>query len=551
MGELKNILLTEISISKNNPRKHFEAGKMQELVDSIKEKGIIQPIVVRPKGEKYEVVCGERRLKAAQEAGLKDIPAIVRKLDDKQALEFQVVENLQREDVHPLEEAEGYETLLKKHGYKTVDDIAAKVGKSRTYIYGRMKLCELIPENRKLFYDGKFSPSVALLVARVPAHLQKEAGKSIAQGQYRGDEPKTQREAREYIHEHFMLQLKEAQFDTKEKGLSGKESCLECLKRTGSQKELFADVQGPDICTDPVCFEIKKNAHTQRTIAKLKAEGKEVMTQEGAKKIFRYEHDESPENTYINVDEKHTYGSQYRELRQILKATKDAKIIYAVQPYTGKIIEMVEKMELPRILKNAGIKSDAGKSAGQGSKELSKAKKENRIREASRDFWINKVSTAKDRRCMNVVTLDMLLHDLGWSGAMDMLKGKIKSTGYGRSWSIPKLYELGDEEVQKLIIKVISKKSEFLLDNDLEFLSGKLGFNVTKDYMITETYLQAMTKDQLIQLAVEIGLRKYLEEKKDCDRLGDKKKTELIDLFLKKGFDLKGLIPKEMKGKKS
>lgn len=197
------------------------------------------PILVRSVNGKYEVVCGERRLKASQKVGKKTIPSIVSELTDTQVLEFQVIENLQREDLHPLEEAEGYEALLKKHGYKIADDIAAKISKSRSYVYGRLKLCDLIPENRELFYKDKFSPSVALLVARIPKDLQKEAGKNIARGgRWGSGEPMSYRGAQKYISEEFMLQLRGAPFDTKDKTLCAKAGpCAICQKRTGNQKE--------------------------------------------------------------------------------------------------------------------------------------------------------------------------------------------------------------------------------------------------------------------------------------------------------------------------
>ncbi|MFA4991494.1 MAG: ParB/RepB/Spo0J family partition protein [Candidatus Omnitrophota bacterium] len=379
MEELKNILLEEVSVSKNNPRKHTDEQKFKDLVASIKEKGVIVPIIVRLVGKGYELVCGERRVKAAQQAGLKEIPAIIRKLDDKQAIEFQVIENLQREDVHPLEEAEGYELLMKRHGYKTVDDIAVKVGKSKAYIYGRMKLCDLIPENRKLFYDGKFSPSVALLVARVPAHLQKGAGNRVARGENNDGDSMSYRDAKEFIHENFMLQLKEAQFDTKEKGLAGKCSCVDCPKRTGNQKELFEDVNRADVCTDPTCFEAKKNASTQRAITKLKAEGKEVISPDEAKKLFNYPTAESPDHKYMALDGHDWSWPQGVTPRKMLKASKDVKVIYAVQPFNGKIIEMVDKSVLPKMLKNAGIKGDSPSSSGQ---DFAADRRKERIRKA-------------------------------------------------------------------------------------------------------------------------------------------------------------------------
>ena len=538
----KKMELGEIKISAFNARKHFDEIKMKELVASVKEKGVIQPIIVRPCNGKYEIVCGERRFRASQAIGLKDITVIVRELTDQQVLEYQVIENLQREDVHPMEEAEGYEQLMKKHGYKDVKDIAAKVGKSPAYIYGRLKLCELIPENRKFFYDGKFSPSVALLVARVPAHLQKEAGIKVAFGEYsRKGDPMPLQEARKYIHEHFMLQLKEAQFDTKEKGLGGKVSCLECLKRTGSQKELFVDIQGADICTDPVCFEVKKNAHAQRAVAKLKEQGKEVISLESTKKMFPYESSNSPEGPYVNIDDRDYNLPGDKTYRNILVATKDAKLVYAVHPHSQKIITLLPKSELPRVLKNAKIKRNPDGSGGNRIQDIAKTKTENRIREAKYGFWVSKVSVANDQRCRNVIILDRLLEDLGAFNeeTREVLKGNVKcNDDYGRCWTISKLYELGDVEVQKLIAKVISKKSKALADNDLEFLATKLGFSMAKDYMITESYLQACTKEQLVKLAKELGINNKSEV------MDEDKKSGMVATILKHAP--KGKVPKEL-----
>lgn len=377
--DMQSVKLVNIKVSQHNARRTFDEAKMKELTASVKEKGILNPILIRPSNGKYELVCGERRMRAAAQAGLTEIPAMIRQLTDQQALECMVIENLQREDVHPLEESEGYETLMKKHGYKDVKDIAAKVGKSPTYIYGRLKLCELIPENRKYFYDGKFSPSVALLVARVPKGLQLEAGKYIVKGGQWGHEPMNYKKAKEYIEEDLMVQLKEAQFDPKEKGLAGKCSCAECQKRTGNDQLLFSDVQGKDICTDPGCFKEKKQAYTQRTIEKLKKSGKEVIPQEEAKRLFRYENDESPEQKYVSLDEEHYYGGHFQKLRNVAKATKDLKVIYAIQPFSGKIIEMVDKKDLPKIMKNAGIKGSVS-SSGDSVAKAAETRRKERIR---------------------------------------------------------------------------------------------------------------------------------------------------------------------------
>jgi hypothetical protein len=441
-----------------------------------------------------------------------------------QALEFQVIENLQREDIHPLEEAEGYEQLLKKHGYKTVDDIAAKVGKSRTYIYGRLKLCELIPENRKFFYDGKFSPSVALLVARVPAHLQKEAGKNVANGEEYGDnQPMSYRDAKEHIHNNFMLQLKEASFDTKEKGLAGKVSCLECPKRTGNQKELFEDVNRADVCTDPACFEAKKNAYIQRKLTEFKKAGKKVIPTEEVENALRYG------SNYIKLEDTYWLNHKQVSYRDLAKKAKDADIIYAIRPDNGKVVELVTKPEAARILKKLGIKNESEDTKTRGEK-VSEHKKEERITATKRAFWIEKIQAKMDQRTRNIMLVSILSHDLPMVGDDKVLDGIDMMED-----DFDDIYKLGDAQIQKIIERFLYHKPAYLEDKNLEFLCTKLGFSMAKDYVITEGYLQACTKENLLKLAHELNI---------SDRTIGDKKSDLVTYILKHAP--KGKVPKEL-----
>ena len=151
--------LKEITASKYNPRKTFNEENMTDLVASIKDKGVINPIIIRKIANKagYELVCGERRFKAAQKAGLKTIPTLVRELTDQQALEFQVIENLQREDINPVEEAEGFNALLTQFKY-TQDTLAKEIGKSQGYIAARLALLNLRVDFRNDLISGTLAP---------------------------------------------------------------------------------------------------------------------------------------------------------------------------------------------------------------------------------------------------------------------------------------------------------------------------------------------------------------------------------------------------------
>lgn len=157
MSELKTLQLTSLKSSAINPRLNFDEEKLKELSLSIKEKGLIEPIVVRPSNGKYEIICGERRFRASKLAGLKEIPAIVKTLTDIQALETQIIENLQRDDLEALEEATGYKSLIDKCKY-TQEQLAKKIGKSQGYIAARLSLLEIRDDFKKDMRSGKLLP---------------------------------------------------------------------------------------------------------------------------------------------------------------------------------------------------------------------------------------------------------------------------------------------------------------------------------------------------------------------------------------------------------
>jgi ParB family transcriptional regulator, chromosome partitioning protein len=132
--------VAKVSESKSNPRKSF--GDMTELIESVRMKGVLVPVLCRPSADGWELVFGAWRLRAAQAAGLAEIPAMVREMTDREVLEVQVIENLQRADVHPLEEAAGFKALHEQYGV-AVEELAAKTGKSTAFVRNRLKLCSL------------------------------------------------------------------------------------------------------------------------------------------------------------------------------------------------------------------------------------------------------------------------------------------------------------------------------------------------------------------------------------------------------------------------
>ena len=250
----------------------FDPDKLQQLADSIQAVGVQQPIVVRPNGQsKYEIVAGERRWKAAKIAGLLDIPAVVRDLDDVTVLKIQTIENLQREDLHPLDEADGYVRLIEKAGYD-VELIAQEVGRSASYVYQRLKLQDLIPKARDMLIENAITAGHAILIARLQPKQQEELAIWI-KDRSRWD-PVSVRDLDDWIHRMGLLDLNKAAFKKDDPDLDPTAGpCTNCPKRTGYQPALFADVcknGKKDYCTDPPCFNGKLAALVQRRRMELK-----------------------------------------------------------------------------------------------------------------------------------------------------------------------------------------------------------------------------------------------------------------------------------------
>ena len=178
--------LAKIRPSRTNPRGRDRGNSIEDLTASVREHGVLQPILLRHAPEadtEYEIVFGHRRYAAAQAAVLRGIPAIVREISEVQALEMQVVENLQRADLHPLDEAAAYGELITHHKYD-VARIAAHIGRSVAYVYDRVKLLKLVKDLRQHFLEGRFTPGHAVLLARLSP---KDQARVLQQALYQSE----------------------------------------------------------------------------------------------------------------------------------------------------------------------------------------------------------------------------------------------------------------------------------------------------------------------------------------------------------------------------
>ena len=252
--------LSQIFPNAANFRKHFDDAALGELAVTIKAHGILQPLLVRPSRAKggYELVAGERRLRAAKIAGLKSVPVSIREMNDMEVLEVMVVENDQREDLSPLERAQAYKQLLEK-GY-AVEDLAAKLGRSISTIHGMVKLLALPPAGRRAVESGVLSAHAAQLVARIPAAAAREKACTDVLA---GAEPLSVRQTRDLIRREYMIELKLAPFSINDKTLTDAGACNVCPKMAGNNRAEFPDARG-DVCTDPLCYAGKCRVHAER-----------------------------------------------------------------------------------------------------------------------------------------------------------------------------------------------------------------------------------------------------------------------------------------------
>ena len=174
--------ISQVETCSSQPRKRFDDESLQELADSISQHGIIQPLTVRKLSSGYyQIIAGERRWRAARLAGLQEVPVIVIEADDRKAAELAMIENLQREDLNPMEEAAGFQSLIESY-HMTQEEAAQRVGKSRSAVTNALRLLGLTPSVRKLVEEGKLSAGHARALVPLSPSLQESAANAIVSG---------------------------------------------------------------------------------------------------------------------------------------------------------------------------------------------------------------------------------------------------------------------------------------------------------------------------------------------------------------------------------
>lgn len=279
MENITNLPLHSIYESPFNPRKTFNQAALQELADSIRAQGIMSPIVVRalPNSLHYQIVFGHRRYRAAKLAELDCIPAIIRDLNDEQVKIAQLHENLEREDVSPVEEADAFDALMREHGV-TAEQLIQQTGKSKSYIYGRLKLVGLCAAVREACTQG-LPTDVAIKIGRIPS----EALQIKALGRVQESKGKwhSVRYALSILDvDTFRVSLNTATFPLTVAGNHAEASqCISChsCRFNSSNDPGLLEALGADVCTDTECFKTRTEAHALQVEQEHEAQGGTVL----------------------------------------------------------------------------------------------------------------------------------------------------------------------------------------------------------------------------------------------------------------------------------
>lgn len=323
--------------SPTNPRRSFDETKLQELAQSIRAQGVLVPLIVRPLDiDRFEVVAGARRFRAARLAEVPTVPVRVVELSDAQTLEYQLIENAIREEVHPYEEAMAYKALLEMTEPRyDVTSIAAKTGKSVSHVHGRLRMGELVPEAAEQFQANRITAGHALLIARLPQEQQSQALDAAFRDDWRTKEKHavSVRELGQWIRENLMLTLADAVFDREDADLvPAAGACITCPKRTGANTALFEDFPQDDRCLDASCFKSKVTAHIAL----------QMQNNSGLIQITRAYYSNNRENNVLTRNEytvvEPKQGAESPEQRPCPKAT--AAIVVEGPGKSGEIVQV-------------------------------------------------------------------------------------------------------------------------------------------------------------------------------------------------------------------
>lgn len=384
--------LAHLVRSKTN-RQIVEDEALLEMAATMKLYGVLQPLLVRrlpadrlqdtfedeaTKHATHEIIAGERRFVAARIAGLRRVPVHIVAADNSNAVVMQLIENLHRADLNPLDEARGIQLLIDGHDM-TRDAVADALRKSRSHIFESLRLLNLCPEALAALKAGTLNRSVALLVAQRPTPaLQVEFTKKVLTGGPDGG-PLSYRSAKDLAQRQYMTDLTQAPFALDNAQLLPKVgACTQCPKRTGANPELW-DKAGADVCTDTACFADKKEAHYEALKAEAQAKGRKIITGREARELMPTE-GATPKG-YILLDK--PKKGETEPMRQVLGQEVPQGKVVLIETPTGGVVEAVPVRAAGEALQAKGAASKAAKKTAEPTKDELQAEYQSRWRRAA------------------------------------------------------------------------------------------------------------------------------------------------------------------------
>lgn len=380
-GELhpeSTLPITALVRSKTN-RQIIEDEALLEMAATMKVYGVLQPLLVRrlpperlqdtfedeaTKRATHEIIAGERRFMAARIAGLRRVPVHIVAADNSNAVVMQLIENLHRADLNPLDEAHGIQLLVDAHSM-TRDAVADALRKSRTHVVESLRLLKICPEAIAALKAGTLNRSVALLVAQRPTPaLQVEFTRKVLTGGPDGG-PLSYRSAKDLAQRNYMTDLTQAPFALDNAQLLPQVgACTQCPKRTGANPELW-DKAGADVCTDTACFADKKEAHYDALKVDAQAKGRKIITGREARELMPTE-GATPKG-YILLDKPKKRGTE--PMREVLGQEVPQGKVVLIETPTGGVVEAVPVRAAGEALQAKGAAGKADKKAPTRTKE--------------------------------------------------------------------------------------------------------------------------------------------------------------------------------------
>jgi ParB family transcriptional regulator, chromosome partitioning protein len=533
-----DLALDQLQVDPRNPRKRFDEGALAELAESIRQKGVIQTILVRPtplmgEGGKYPaewkpftIVAGERRYRASLLAGATTIPAVIREMSDVDSFEVMTIENLHREDLTELEQAESYRTYLKEMGDDALPGFAERIGVSAQYVRKRVKVLELPEQVLEAWQEGKLHFGHLEQFLRLPDRdTIMEYFKKVVDWEWSVKSIKERVDGR-------APDLHGAEFD--------KSECAKCAHNSSVQKELFGDL-GQDkkvVCHNPPCFRGRVERHFSEHWMGSKFQKKYGTN--GVRISEGYDYSKYVDLTYYDILP--TKG-----------CAACSEFVTVILP-NGLVSEGLKKAcaNLPCF---RAARSKTGTASGTVKKT------EEIARDYRERFYMKRIRaqmgalTFDDERALRLILAVITRHEGHTGREIDTRSGGKKDAyGYLNVDRLERIFALSIEDVKAILIMAAT---EFAAGSafgwqEHHLLAPVLGIDLGAEWKITEGFLKAHTIAQILGIAGELKIlddekaKTYLQQKFSAKKFEALKKDQLIELILKCKVDLVGRVPKEV-----